>query len=352
MKKTLAALAVLGAFSGAAFAQNVQMYGIIDGGLQVVDPTNNIGMTTGIASGQQSGSRFGLKGSENLGNGLTVKFVLENGFNLDTGAQGQGALFGRQAWIGLDSSIGTVAIGHLASLSSGTGSFDMMGNIDPFATGFMDAGAQATFAIGGRVDNAVVYQSGNLAGFQVGAMYSLQTSGSEVAEFDKNTRYGVVAVNYTVGKLWTGLSYDMTTYGEPTVKSDDKTLIIGANYDFGMVKPYVAYSRTEGGLNLGGIDTRGTGAKGNSYLVGATAPLFGGTLMGSYQFADVDASATTLAFEREVFALGYDYSLSKRTNLYSVASFSNGDKALDKVDGANSALVNRNVYQVGIRHKF
>src|SRR5512141_1736497 len=117
MKKSLVALALMGAFSGAAFAQsNVTLYGILDVNIQRNDPKEgtcyatvsgvgtpvSCGTTTGINGGHQSGNRWGVRGSEALGGGLNAIFTLESGFNIDTGTSGQGGrLFGRQAWAGL-----------------------------------------------------------------------------------------------------------------------------------------------------------------------------------------------------------------------------------------------------------
>ena len=87
-KKTLAAVAVLGAFAGSAFAANVTMYGIIDTGLGYTSTDKGYGEDVNkfdMRSGQNSASRFGVKGEEDLGNGLKVGFSLENGFNSDDG---------------------------------------------------------------------------------------------------------------------------------------------------------------------------------------------------------------------------------------------------------------------------
>ncbi len=103
MKKSLLALAVLSAFAGVASAQSsVTLYGIIDMNLQRNDPkAGGAASTTGVNSGHQSGSRWGVRGSEDLGGGLSAVFTLEGGYSGDTGLQGQGALFGRQVWAGL-----------------------------------------------------------------------------------------------------------------------------------------------------------------------------------------------------------------------------------------------------------
>ena len=331
MKKTLAALAVLGAFSGAALAQSsVEIYGIADGGLEVVDSgVSGVKTFTGVSSGQQSGSRFGFKGAEKLGNGLTAKFVLENGFNVDDGKLGQGnRLFGRQAWLGLEGGYGIVALGRLASIASGTGSFDMMGAMDPFSTGFKDAGTQATFALTSyRTDNSVVYQSPKFAGFQFGAMYSFQADGSEVADADLNSRFWAAAANYGVGKLWAGLSYEQLDTAKAKnaagqVTFDPKATQVvkfGINYDFGFVKPMFAYSYGKDVRELNSSANKITfasatgiyGADMSSYMIGATAPLFGGTLMASYQLLDAEMSHnSSVKFARDVFSAGYDYPFS------------------------------------------
>ena len=120
MKKTLLALAVLGASAGVASAQqsNVTVYGIVDAGVQYKNDGNPAGKTLSLESGQQNGSRLGFKGTEDLGGGLSAIFTLENGFNVDTGTLGQSTpttqrLFGRQAWVGLSSnSFGSVKLGR------------------------------------------------------------------------------------------------------------------------------------------------------------------------------------------------------------------------------------------------
>lgn len=94
-KKSLAAVAVLGAFAGSALAADVQLYGLVDLGLNWTQVDN--GKTTtdsfGMGSGQNSGSRFGLKGTEDLGNGYKVGFNLENSFKADDGAFDKGSPF-------------------------------------------------------------------------------------------------------------------------------------------------------------------------------------------------------------------------------------------------------------------
>src|SRR5512139_723066 len=156
MKKSLIALALMGAFSGAAVAQsNVTLYGILDVNYMWQELPTNVGTTAapriqqesvdGINSGHQSGNRWGLRGTEALGGGLNAIFALEQGFTLDNGQATSTRMFHRQAYLGLSGGMGSVVAGRLATFSSGTGDFDMIGRIDPFATGFGMASLGNTF---------------------------------------------------------------------------------------------------------------------------------------------------------------------------------------------------------------
>ncbi len=180
MKKSLIALALMGAFSGAAFAQsNVTMYGILDVNYTWQEQPTVVGTGTAarvqqesvsmIDGSHQSGNRWGVRGTEALGGGLSAIFALEAGFNIDTGTSAQGGrLFGRQAYAGLSGGWGSVVAGRLATFSSGTGDFDMIGRVDPFLTGFGLANAGNTFISMNslRVDNAIAYVSPTFAGFK------------------------------------------------------------------------------------------------------------------------------------------------------------------------------------------
>ena len=125
-KKSLAAIAVLGTAAGFACAADVTLYGVVDTGLlftdhQVkVDGDKKLDQSTfGLESGVSAGSRFGLKGTEDLGNGLKVGFKLENGFNADDGTLGNdGRLFGREASVSLIGDFGTLSMGRMGGVGS------------------------------------------------------------------------------------------------------------------------------------------------------------------------------------------------------------------------------------------
>ena len=154
MKKTLAAVAVLGAFAGSALAADVQLYGIVDEGLAyshvdldgAADATDSFSMN----SGMQSGSRFGFKGTEDLGNGLTVGFILEHQFHSDDGSLADADhIFRRESSLFLQGGFGKVAMGRMGSINGVTSSWAKYGVLSAFGTSW-DYSAQAgSWAIGG-----------------------------------------------------------------------------------------------------------------------------------------------------------------------------------------------------------
>ena len=130
MKKTLAAVAVLGAFAGSALAADVQLYGVVDTGLRYLSSDMDINAAGqgvdsvdkfSMESGMQSGSRFGFKGTEDLGNGLTVGFILEDGFNADDGSE-SGVMFNRESSLFVQGGFGKIAFGRIGSFNGGVSS--------------------------------------------------------------------------------------------------------------------------------------------------------------------------------------------------------------------------------------
>ena len=384
MKKNLIALAIFGAFSGAALAQsNVTLYGIIDVNFQYNDPdctttpTNNCASTRGINSGHQSGSRWGVRGVEALSPGLNAVFTLEGGYAPDLGTQLQGGrLFGRQAWAGLSGGWGTLVAGRVATFSSGTGSFDMIGNFDPFLTGFGDASAGSTFLSAGalRLDNSILYASPTWGGFKFGAGYSFNGNGTEGAGSGNNNRVAFFGASYTGGPFWAAVTYDVIDIndagipGSPAVfpnASDQKNLQIGATFDLKFLKIHGGYAKEDNVVFNSGLGVVGTaGEDADAWLAGVTVPLGGGSLLASYQRRNGDpvnvctgafvpatngcsVALTSREADRDVWAIGYSYPLSRRTNLYVNYSDSDGEKFLN-----NNVGIDRKQYTVGMRHLF
>jgi len=142
MKKTLVAVSVLGAFAGSALAADVQLYGILDTGVGYshidmdtsgVDDVDSFEMKSGVGSG----SRWGLKGTEDLGNGLTVGFILENDFDSDDGSEDStGVMFNRESSLFLEGSFGKLAFGRMGALNRGQSSWSKVGMINAFGTSY------------------------------------------------------------------------------------------------------------------------------------------------------------------------------------------------------------------------
>ncbi len=341
MKKSLLALAVLGAFAGTAFAQtNVTVYGLVDAGLTFQGGGAN-GSETKLATGVQSGNRLGFKGTEDLGGGLKANFQLESGFTIDDGVSGQGGrLFGRQAWVGLSGGFGAVGLGRQY-----TPLFIAVDSIDPFGTGLAGATTNLMYVGGVRANNAITYSTPAMGGFSANLLYGL----GEVAGDNAANRNLGISVGYANGPVSAVLAYE--SQADATNTNKNKATFLGGTYDFGVAKLHAAYETEK--LDIAGADFR-------DYMLGVSAPLGAGTIMASYiQKKDrVDGSDAG----GKQFAIGYTYALSKRTNLYTSFAQINNDSAGQNTvcDATNcggpttapNPGENSRAFNVGIRHKF
>lgn len=396
MKKTLLAAALTVGFFGVAQAEtSVTLYGILDGGIGYQKVDGNIGgeeytaKKTGIINGVQYGNRWGLKGAEDLGNGLRAVFQLESGFDLGDGQSAQGGrLFGRQATLGLASDAwGRLDIGRQTNIASKY----VAGVASPFGASFMQANAGAVLSSANTVrwDNMVMYQTPNFSGFQFGVGYSFNTNGAQNWDIDlgnglnpddDNVRGITTGLRYENGPIGVALSYDQArqknrvanpdgTFGVDSVTVSEWNL--AGSYDFEVAKLHLAFGQTRNGLFAGQgygpsdfeIDDVtysealsyigvGDGFKANSYIVGVSAPIGAGTLMASWQMADprsasdaYEAVAGNPDLEKQqTYSLGYTYDISKRTNVYAIGSYA---KNVLFQDDLKSTLVG-----VGLVHKF
>ena len=334
-----ASVAVLGAFAGSALAADVQLYGLVDLGLNWTQVDN--GKTTtdsfGMGSGQNSGSRFGLKGTEDLGNGYKVGFNLENSFKADDGAFDKGSrLFHRESILFVQTPYGELSAGRTGGLDSGVGRYGQMGSgATAMSTGWDNIAktSKVFLGFGDRMDNTLTYQSPKFAGVTVLAQASLKKSNvndkgvaieTEEGSSDAD-RYYALGVTYGAGALNAGLVYSQTDWNRTELKdqtNDDNQTVVSAfaNYDFGMVKPMVAVQYFDGGKD---VDVANTALnKGYGFVVGGTAPLVGGTLkvqLGWNDYEDVKTGATE--GNNIITGVGYEYPLSKRTFVYTAAGY-------------------------------
>ncbi|HEY8608714.1 MAG TPA: porin [Noviherbaspirillum sp.] len=339
MKKSLLALAVLGAFAGAASAQSsVTIYGVADVGIERFDNDGAAGATWGLTSGNQSGSRIGFRGTEDLGGGLKANFVLENGFNIDTGTLGQGGrLFGRQAWVGLSGGFGAVKFGRQM-----TPIFVAHDTIDPMGTGLSGAGSgmSAVFnPYGVRMDNTVNY-SFSAAGFSAEAAYGF----GEVAGATSAGRQIGLGASYANGPLTVVAAYHDAQDPIAASDADARTFFVGGAFDFRVAKLHAAY-----GDNRGDTAAGATGIRSRDYMLGVSAPVGAGTISASYIRRDERLVADA---DGDYWAIAYVHSLSKRTNLYTSYSVIKNDDAGNVGGFAAGPGGDVSWFNVGIRHRF
>lgn len=391
MKKTLAALAVLGAFAGSAAAADVTLYGVVDYGFlynytdnQKADGTSTDDNTFGLQSGVDSGSRWGIKGVEDLGNGLKVGFQLESGFNADDGTlskynEKQNRIFGRQATLSVYSDFGTLTFGRMGALSSAAGTYDVVYSIgDAF-----DGGDNDVFGLYGasRYDNTVAYQSPKFAGLQVTTMYSFKQdsnvakekfSGDE-GDFSSSKRYAGVALTGEYGPAQFVAAYELTKYGSNGTKreldKDANVFFLGGNYDFGVAKVFAMGQYFNGLTTAPTLDdmlvsatdaTGATGAtdgvKGFGFNVGTQVPAAGGLITVGGYYSNFEQDGVVAGKEKHEgdyygLAARYEYDLSKRTMLYAGAGY--GVESCDKVGTEKDDTENQLVQAyVGLTHRF
>ncbi|MFY3136839.1 porin [Achromobacter xylosoxidans] len=390
MKKTLLAAAILTTFAGVAQAEtSVTLYGIIDTGIGYNKISGDFnkqdfsGSRIGMINGVRSGSRWGLRGSEDLGDGLRAMFTLESGFDSGNGyTTYDGRLFSRQATVGLaNDAWGSVEFGRRATVGS-----DFLAEIDPFAASFAQSNIGVGFSAANtmRWDNMIQYRSAWTDGFQFALGYSFNIdshdsnqSGFRTAD---NARGITAGLRYVNGPLNVSLTYDqinssngaqaLDADGNPIVTADGKLAdfdssvtprqyAIAASYDLEVVKLAAAYGRTTDGWFVGQQLPLGTpfsnklgnyvyadGFKANSYMLGATLPLgAASTLFGSWQHVSPSNKLLTHDDAKmNIWSVGYTYDLSKRTSLYAYGSYG---KNYAFIDGLKTTAGG-----VGMRHLF
>ena len=375
MKKSLLALALLGAFTASAFAEpSVTLYGRIDTGLvythKNLDNTAGSTDTFSMDSGVTTGSRWGLKGSEDIGN-AKVGFVLESGFNSDDGTSGQNnRLFGREAQVNISGAYGTLYAGRLASIASDSGSIGYLGDVSAFpsAYGFVGNQQGSTGTAYGRYDNTLAYETPTFGGLQGAIMYSFKgdtkASDSNVANARENSgdadRYLAAGLRYKAGKAAVVLTGDMTMYGNDAANygnvDNGYSFILGGNYDFGVAKAFAKVTYFDNQVNvLDSFDLisdsrdlkKAEALKGWGAELGTNVPAFGGNFLAAVGYRDAkDVDDGSYKFKRWNAAVGYTYAFSKRTNVYGLAGYAQ--------EKANALDRKASVAQVGfgLVHKF
>ncbi len=387
-KKSLIAVAVLGATAFSVQAADVTMYGKVDTGLQfktnevtkgnqTVTDTDTFSMENGL----NSASRFGIKGSEDLGNGMKVSFQLENGFKSDSGVfKTDGKLFDRQATVTLSSDFGTLTMGRVGGIGSGAG-FDLVyGYGDAF-----DGGSPNVLGLAksDRYDNMVTYQTPKFAGLQATVQYSFNEDSTDKGREGSSAvnRYASAGLTGNFGALNTVLAYEFQNYQSVAdgARSEDGHIVyLGGNYDCGFAKTFVMGQYFKG-LKVGSVtglgmlgDIKGDqpdttleddfdadynkGAKGYGLHLGTIVPISNGDLtVGAYYVDGTAETSKTGVEERDFDYMGlatkYEYRLSKRTSVYLGAGFYKA--TVDATSGQNNEIEQKvgEVY-TGLTHAF
>jgi len=334
MKKTLIALAAVAATS-AAFAQsNVTLFGVVDAAIQVANGTT-ADRTALVNSGYNS-SRFGVRGTEDLGGGLKANFWLEGALSNDDG-NATGFNFQRRSLVGLEGGFGKIELGR-----EYTPHFWNQTVYDPFGTNGAGTSAALNTVSGGgttvRSNNVVNYYTPAMSGFTLQVQVAQGEALSNAAAPDAGNMTSA-RLSYANGPLTAAVSSGKTNVSKGV---DITSTNFGASYDLGVAKLMGSSFKDE---KTGAIDTKG-------YVVGLHAPLGAGTL----RFAMSESKAGTAKAEKT--AVGYVYGLSKRTDLYTTyanTKFSGG--ASDTFNGATNPVLagtngKVNVFEAGVKRSF
>ena len=400
-KKSLLAVAVLGTAAGFACAADVTLYGVADAGLVYTNKkvTSNEDATVkthnfGLESGVNSASRFGLKGTEDLGNGLKVGFKLENGFNTDDGTLGNdGRLFGREASLTVSGDFGALSMGRMGGVGSGAGTYNLFtATADAFDGGNVDVMGLVTTD---RYDNMITYQTPKFAGVQATFQYSFKGNNVENDDLKKGfydpakgregsaatDRYASVGLTGDFGALQTVLTYEYINWasngkvGDVTLHNKDvedgQIISLGGNYDCGFAKTFVAAQYFKG-MSFGDDTLTGyiqdtdltkpgdqeyegvSYGKGYAFALGTIVPVAGGDLTSAVYYRDADLEWDAYPNEKDSakytgVTVKYEYPLSKRTSLYTGAGYA--QEKLESDDGYEKKI---KLYQAfaGLTHKF
>ncbi|GBU15643.1 porin [Polaromonas sp.] len=285
-----------------------------------------------------NGSRFGLKGSEDLGGGLKAIFQLENGFNIDDGSMAQGnTLFGRQAFVGVESGFGTVTVGRQYSAY-----YDFMSPInhngDAATFNATNGGDNGGVAANGmkdyqlRVNNSVKFKTANYSGFSATVLYGLGEN--KTASTDSTDTVSLNLV-YAKGPLVVGYAYQEEK--QPAFSSADqdknKYNLIGASYDFGVAKINGSYNEAKNDV-----------FKDKEYQVGVVVPFGAAAISAGY--ADSKSDFGDMSYKGKGYSLLATYDMSKRTALYAGITDTKAHIMNEEAETKTQT------YGLGVRHSF
>jgi predicted porin len=347
MSPALAALAIC---SSSALAQsNVTLYGVIDLGV-TVDRGGAAGISPRISSGMATQSRWGLRGTEDLGNGTTAFFAFEGGITADDGAAIKGNVFGRKSIVGLRGTYGEVSIGLQDTPYYST----LNEVVDPFRNGVARSN-NLMASTGSRASNSLMYKSKVFHGLTGSVMYAA----GEVAQDSSAGRALGASLRYTKGPLNLSLAYHNKDNNTATVKDAGRArnVLAGANYKLGPATVHFGYGMARGPGSAYLTPTTAFASKAppastdsRDMLLGLSTPLGPGILLASYVRKD---DRGPLNQDAQQFGLGYSYVLSKRTDVYgAIARIVNNNGAAYTAGNSTEPGKGNQQFTLGLRHRF
>ena len=368
MKKSLLALAVLGAFAGAAQAQSsVTIYGIVDTGVTYTSEAISLakdgtdGSKFALNSGILQGSRIGFKGVEDLGGGLNAVFNLETGFKSDTGANDSinGALFRRKSVIGLSGGFGTVLVGRQTDFAD---TLNAMTSVADFGGIVGAVGHNLDRLEGTRTQNSISYTTTNMDGLTANVIYGF---GEQAGQKSAGQAFGIGA-KYENAGLGLGANFYQSKHGitpadtslinNDTTDTAAKVINIVASYQLGAARVYGNWSRVKQDQNSKVQPVTSTLAASNKadiYEVGTAYTLNPSLkLLASVQHTRADVTGYSKG-KLTQFNLGTDYWLSKRTDVYAFVSHAHASNIANSgVFETPGSDAGQTALAVGVRHKF
>jgi len=342
--KKFAVLAVFAAISGGAYAQSsVTLFGVID---EAARYTKNGDLKLkSLVSGGINTSRIGLRGVEDLGDGLKAGFWIESGLNADSGTAGDsaGRFWNRRSTVSLMGNFGEIRLGRdFTPTYTGYSDYDVFGDNGVAASGKFDSSLGTARDTGTRADNQIMY----LLPSNIGGVYGRFAVAA--GEGTAGKKYYGGRVGYAAGPFDVSVAYGQTTVAPVFGEDKFKVADVGASYDLGVVKLMGYYTQN-----------KFAGQKLASYSLGAIAPIGLGQLKASFTHANASGTnalgANVDANDANQFAVGYIYNLSKRTAVYGTAAYVKNKGAA--AFNVNSALAlsggqKSTGAEIGVRHSF
>lgn len=347
-------------------ASEVTLFGVVDAAYQYLHVKGR-GTSNGLISGGQGASRFGLRGSEDLGDGLKANFMLDGGFNA---MNGKGSIpnrgvFNRNTWLGLSGNFGEFRMGRQTLAAP-----DMTDVFSPFGSSYKLAGAGSAINANTtpRGDNTIKFITPNLGGFEAAASYSFDAHlaqnkdgllASDTIGKDAKDRVFSSAIGYGAD-WWKAVAYYQQTSLESGTSTngvhDDvspREYGLGGKMTFGAATLHAGWAQHRDAY-INGVHPNNAGQLAvfrggvvNGYTLGASYELGAGKLLGQMQLNAPNHNVRAggeRAHKQKVYSLGYSHDISKRTNVYSYVAYLDG-AWFDKNWNATQFIV-------GMQHRF